>query len=169
MVKADIYTVEGLAYWAKLDQPRRNPFINEEQYSIKVYVDARNKKLLESLNLTASVKKDDIGEGFSFVLNAVTKSGKPAIPPKVYDCDMNDVTHDVLIGNGSKVVVEFATLEVPGGPAKGKNKAFIRNVQIIDLIPYEGAGGSGGSSTTFKKRDDGFSASNNEYLEEQFA
>ena len=58
---------------------------------------------------------------------------------------------------------------VPGGPAKGKNIAFIRNVQIIDLIPYEGAGGSGGSSTTFKKRDDGFSASNNEYLEEQFA
>ena len=33
------------------------------------------------------------------------------------DCDMNDVTHDVLIGNGSKVVVEFAVLEVPGGLA----------------------------------------------------
>ena len=117
MVKADVYTVEGLAYWAKLDQPRRNPFINEEQYSIKLYVDTRNKKLLESLNLTSSIKKDDIGEGFSFILNAVTKSGKPAIPPKVYDCDMNDVTHDVLIGNGSKVVVEFAVLEVPGGLA----------------------------------------------------
>jgi len=168
MVKADVYTVEGFAYWAKLDRPRRNPFISEEQYSIKVYVDARNKKLLESLNLTGSVKKDDIGEGFRFVLNAITKSGKPSIPPKVYDCDMNDVTQDVLIGNGSKVIVEFAILEVLGGPAKGKNKAFIRNVQIIDLIPYEGTG-SGGSSTTFKKRDDGFSASSNEYLEEQLA
>ena len=166
MVKAEVYTVEGFAYWAKLDQARRNPFINEDQYSIKLYVDTHNKKLLESLNLTGSVKKDDIGEGFSFALNAVTKSGKNAIPPKVFDCDMNDVTHDVLIGNGSKVLVEFAVLEVLGGPAKGKNKAFIRNVQIIDLIPYEG---SGGGSSTFTKRDDGFSSSSNAYLEEQLA
>ena len=74
--------------------------------------------------------------------------------------------NDVLIGNGSKVVVEFAILEVLGGPAKGKNKAFIRNVQIIDLIPYEG---SGGGSSTFTKRDDGFSSSSNAYLEEQLA
>lgn len=43
MVKADVYTVEGFAYWAKLDQARRNPFINEDQYSIKLYVDTHNK------------------------------------------------------------------------------------------------------------------------------
>ena len=167
-MKAEVYTVEGLAYWAKLDQPRRNPFQNEDQYSIKLYIDTRNKKLLESLNLTSTVKKDDIGENFNFVLNAITKSCKKSIPPKVFDCDMNDVTHDVLIGNGSKVSVEFAVLEVPAGPAKGKNKAFIRNVQIIDLVEYEGSGG--GASTTFAKRDDGFTASsNNAYIEEQLA
>ena len=89
----------------------------------------------------------------------MTKAGKPMVAPKVLDCDLNDVTETVSIGNGSKVEVEFALLDIQAGAHAGKTKAFIRNVQIIDLISYEGG-------ATLKKRTDGYVATDQQNLEE---
>ena len=162
-----VHSVEGIAYWAKLDRPHPNKFSQYEtdaqQYSIALYLDARNKKLMESLNLASTIKHDENGDRFNFVLNYMTKAGKPMVAPKVLDCDLNDVTQSVLIGNGSKVEVEVALLEIQGGAHAGKTKAFLRNVQIIDLVPYEGASSS---SYTFKKRTDGYVATDQQNLEE---
>ena len=162
-----VHSAEGLAYWAKLDRPHPNKFSQYEtdaqQYSIVLYLDARNKKLMESLNLASTIKQDENGDRFNFVLNYMTKAGKPMVAPKVLDCDLNDVTQSILIGNGSKVEVEFALLEIQGGAHAGKTKAFLRNVQIIDLIPYEG---SGAPVNTLKKRSDGYIATDQQNLEE---
>ena len=162
-----VHSAEGLAYWAKLDRPHPNKFSQYEtdahQYSIVLYLDARNKKLMESLNLASTIKQDENGDRFNFVLNYMTKAGKSMVPPKVLDCDLNDVTQSVLIGNGSKVEVEFALLDTQGGAHAGKTKAFLRNVQIIDLIPYEG---SGAPVNTLKKRSDGYVATDQQNLEE---
>ena len=162
-----VHSAEGLAYWAKLDRPHPNKFSQYEtdahQYSIVLYLDARNKKLMESLNLASTIKQDENGDRFNFVLNYMTKAGKSMVPPKVLDCDLNDVTQSVLIGNGSKVEVEFALLDIQGGAHAGKTKAFLRNVQIIDLIPYEG---SGAPVNTLKKRSDGYVATDQQNLEE---
>lgn len=162
-----VHSAEGLAYWAKLDRPHPNKFSQYEtdaqQYSIVLYLDARNKKLMESLNLASTIKQDENGDRFNFVLNYMTKAGKPMVAPKVLDCDLNDVTQSILIGNGSKVEVEFALLEIQGGAHAGKTKAFLRNVQIIDLIPYEG---SGAPVNTLKKRSDGYVATDQQNLEE---
>ena len=162
-----VHSAEGLAYWAKLDRPHPNKFSQYEtdaqQYSIVLYLDARNKKLMESLNLASTIKQDENGDRFNFVLNYMTKAGKPMVAPKVLDCDLNDVTQSVLIGNGSKVEVEFALLEIQGGAHAGKTKAFLRNVQIIDLIPYEG---SGAPVNTLKKRSDGYVSTDQQNLEE---
>ena len=162
-----VHSAEGLAYWAKLDRPHPNKFSQYEtdaqQYSIVLYLDARNKKLMESLNLASTIKQDENGDRFNFVLNYMTKAGKPMVAPKVLDCDLNDVTQSILIGNGSKVEGEFALLEIQGGAHAGKTKAFLRNVQIIDLIPYEG---SGAPVNTLKKRTDGYVATDQQNLEE---
>ena len=162
-----VHSAEGLAYWAKLDRPHPNKFSQYEtdaqQYSIVLYLDARNKKLMESLNLASTIKQDENGDRFNFVLNYMTKAGKPMVAPKVLDCDLNDVTQSILIGNGSKVEVEFALLEIQGGAHAGKTKAFLRNVQIIDLIPYEG---SGAPVNTLKKRSDGYVSTDQQNLEE---
>lgn len=162
-----VHSAEGLAYWAKLDRPHPNKFSQYEtdaqQYSIVLYLDARNKKLMESLNLASTIKQDENGDRFNFVLNYMTKAGKPMVAPKVLDCDLNDVTQSILIGNGSKVEVEFALLDIQGGAHAGKTKAFLRNVQIIDLIPYEG---SGAPVNTLKKRSDGYVSTDQQNLEE---
>ena len=164
---ANIHSVEGLAYWAKLDRPQPNKYSqyasDAKQYSIALYLDAHNKKLMESLNLASTIKQDENGDRFNFVLNYMTKAGKSMVPPKVLDCDLNDVTQSVLIGNGSKVEVEFALLDIQGGAHAGKTKAFLRNVQIIDLVPYEG---SGAPVNTLKKRSDGYVATDQQNLEE---
>jgi hypothetical protein len=162
-----VHSAEGLAYWAKLDRPHPNKFSQYEtdahQYSIVLYLDARNKKLMESLKHATTIKQDENGDRFNFVLNYMTKAGKSMVPPKVLDCDLNDVTQSVLIGNGSKVEVEFALLDIQGGAHAGKTKAFLRNVQIIDLVPYEG---SGAPVNTLKKRSDGYVATDQQNLEE---
>jgi len=162
-----VHSAEGLAYWAKLDRPHPNKFSQYEtdaqQYSIVLYLDARNKKLMESINLASTINQDENGDRFNFVLNYMTKAGKPMVAPKVLDCDLNDVTQSILIGNGSKVEVEFALLEIQGGAHAGKTKAFLRNVQIIDLIPYEG---SGAPVNTLKKRSDGYVSTDQQNLEE---
>ena len=164
-----VHNVEGIAYWAKLDRPHPNKFSQYEtdaqQYSIALYLDARNKKLMESLNLASTIKHDENGDRFNFVLNYMTKAGKRMVAPKVLDCELNDVTQSVLIGNGKgKVEVEFALLEIQGGAHAGKTKAFLRNVQIIDLGFLRGASSSG--FTTFKKRTDGYVATDQQNLKE---
>ena len=165
-----IHTVEGMAYWAALKEPKNNKYAtgenNKKQWSLALYVDARNKKLLESLNLTMSLKHDDIGDRFNFSKNWKTttidpKTGqlKPMVPPKILDCDLNDVTSTVSIGNGSKVEVEFILWEMKSGAAEGKNKAIFNNVQIIDLVTYQ-------APSPLKKRADGYVSTEEQNLEE---
>jgi len=140
MANQETHTVEGLAYWAFLDEPRDNPFSNYEydkkQWGVKLYVDKHNKALLESLNLTGNVGTDEEGDFYNFKLNYMTTAMKPMKPPKIVDADNKDITQTVRVGNGSKADLEFAVLNIDRGPAKGKNKPFIRKLQIIDLIPY---------------------------------
>ena len=114
MANQETHTVEGLAYWAFLDEPRDNPFSNYEydkkQWGVKLYVDKHNKALLESLNLTGKVGTDEEGDFYNFKLNYMTTSMKPMKPPKIVDADNKDITKTVRVGNGSKADLEFVLL-----------------------------------------------------------
>ena len=61
-----------------------------------------------------------------------------------------------LIGNGSDVNVLFDVSPYKGGPRQGQNGFYLKGVQVVDLVEYEGAGDSGG----------GFSAVDGGYIEE---
>ncbi len=61
-----------------------------------------------------------------------------------------------LIGNCSDINVLFAVWPCKGGPRQGQNEFYLKGVQVVDVVEYEGAGDSGG----------GFSAVDGGYTEE---
>ena len=155
--------ISGKAYWAKVYQPQASKFAPDDlRYSIDVgNLDKKNIGIAEELGL--EIKTDQTVEGKPYsgqrgeyvTLRNYAKSrdGSDNPRPRVVDAQTNPMTK--LIGNGSDVNVLFDVSPYKGGPRQGQNGFYLKGVQVVDLVEYEGAGDSGG----------GFSAVDGGYIE----
>jgi len=122
--------LQGPLYWASITNPNTT---YEPVYSVNVIVDDAT---------AADFKKrgfriKDMDEGPAVVVKRKVNGPNGMIrnAPKLLDKDGNDV--DTLIGNGSKVKVQFNPFDWEYAGNTGKSLDF-QAIKILELVEYEG-------------------------------
>jgi len=141
--------LSGTSFWAKVYAPQGSKFDPEDKrYSIDVcQMDDDNIEKAVSLGL--DVKNDTDGQRGRYVTirrYAYKKDGTPNARPNVLDASLSPMSS--LIGNGSKVKVEFKVFPFKNGPRQGQNGFDLNTVQVLDLVEYSGGAGGGSSELT---------------------
>lgn len=128
------YTLKGTAFWSYTNKksPRSNKF--------QVDVGRLSKKMVEFLQSEGvQVKKDKKRKTDDPNYEGYFVTAKSDYAPKVVDAKLKSIPETVVIGNGSKVVVQVHTYPWPPKWGKGFSVG-LDAVQVIDLIEYEGTG-----------------------------
>lgn len=138
--------LRGKCYWAKVHEPEPNFFDPEKvEYSINIgHLTDDDKALLQSLNLGDKIKtdkKDVMGDFVQFKAKNVKTIYNRETGERdeientimVVDADLNPVPTDVLIGNGSEVVVSFQPIHYKKLKKWGVE---LLGVQVLELNEY---------------------------------
>jgi hypothetical protein len=138
--------LRGKCYWAKVHEPEPNYFDPEKvEYSINIgHLTDDDKALLQSLNLGDKIKtdkKDVMGDFIQFKAKNVKTIYNRETGERdeientimVVDADLNPVPTDVLIGNGSEVVVSFQPIHYKKLKKWGVD---LLGVQVLNLVEY---------------------------------
>lgn len=140
--------LRGKCYWAKVHEPEPNYFDPEKvEYSITIgNLTEDDEALLRSLNIGDKVKDDAKGTsgGGRYIQfkarNVKTNYNRETGEREqventimVVDEGLNPVPTDVLIGNGSEVVVSFQPIHYKKLKKWGVE---LLGVQVIDLVEY---------------------------------
>ena len=120
--------VEGLAYWASVTTPNTR---FEPVYTVNLVVDDKTAKEFAS----KGHKIKQMNEGPSIVIKrkVTDKKGNARPVPKLVDANKQPITD--LIGNGSKVKVQYHEWETSNQYGDFKGLDF-QAMQVIDLVPY---------------------------------
>jgi hypothetical protein len=129
----DYMIVEGNAYWASLVAPNTT---YEPMYTINVVVDEATAK--DFAERGHSIREMEEGPAVVIKRKVNGPNGMVRKAPRLLDADKNDV--DVLVGNGSKVRVQYQEYDWTYNNKSGKG-LDLQAVQIIDLVPYKAADG----------------------------
>lgn len=139
--------LEGTAYYASVHTPNMSPTKTTEKkkwkglpyFGVTLGLDAKNLELAKSYGIK-------VFEADKFIpmphvkIQRKIKEGKTSeeCKPEVVDSVQRPVPSNILIGNGSTVIVKFATYwyDNDGG---GVGSALMK-VQIRDLVPFERKG-----------------------------
>ena len=125
--------VEGNAYWASLVAPNTTC---EPMYTINVVVDEATAK--DFAERGHSIREMEEGPAVVIKRKVNGPNGMVRKAPRLLDADKNDV--DVLVGNGSKVRVQYQEYDWTYNNKSGKG-LDLQAVQIIELVPYKAADG----------------------------
>lgn len=125
--------VEGNAYWASLVAPNTT---YEPMYTINVVVDEATAK--DFAERGHSIREMEEGPAVVIKRKVNGPNGMVRKAPRLLDADKNDV--DVLVGNGSKVRVQYQEYDWTYNNKSGKG-LDLQAVQIIELVPYKAGDG----------------------------
>ena len=123
---------EGLAYWASVTTPNTR---FEPVYSVDLVVDENVAADFETRGFrvkTLKINDEEVGKAITIKRKVNGKKG-PRNAPKLYNKNKEQI--DVLIGNGSKVKVQYDEWEVSNSFGKFKGLDF-QAMQVLDLISY---------------------------------
>ena len=123
---------EGLAYWASVTTPNTR---FEPVYSVDLVVDEKAATDFEKRGFkvkTLKINDEEVGKAVTIKRKVNGKKG-PRNAPKLYNKNKEQI--DVLIGNGSKVKVQYDEWEVSNSFGKFKGLDF-QAMQVLDLISY---------------------------------
>lgn len=123
--------IKGKSMWASVLAPNTK---YTPQWEIDLILTQEQVPQVEKLGL--KVKKTDDGPTVKFKRAVDRKDGEKNEPPVVVDADKNPFRQ--LIGNGSDVIVQFHVWETQNQYGKFTG-ADLQGVQVINLIPVEGA------------------------------
>ena len=134
----------GKASWAKVlphQLVTQDEYRDYSYWSIDLEVSDKEKKRLKELNLRPYHKDDGETETniYKFMRRESNKSGRVNTPPTIVDANKNPWSNDE-IGNGSTINVSFYTYEHAKTKKFGLGKG-LNAIQVVDLVPYAGAGG----------------------------
>jgi len=120
--------IEGTAYWASVSSPNVK---FEPVYTINLVVDDSIAQQFAGKGY--KVKQLEAGPSIVIKRKAINKDGKKNSAPKLVDSSKEPI--DVLIGNGSRVRVQYSEWETTNnyGHFKGLD---LQAVQVLDLVPY---------------------------------
>ena len=123
---------EGTAYWASVTTPNTR---FEPKYTIDLVVDEDTAEQLRTSGLT--IKDKEEGPTVTMKRNVNGPNGMVRRAPRLIDRNKEEL--DCLVGNGSKVRVQYKEWEVNryGKNFKGLD---LMAVQVLDLVSYNGAG-----------------------------
>ena len=121
---------EGLAYWASVTTPNTR---YEPVYQVNLVVDQDTAEKYRAEG--CSIR--DMEEGPALVIKRKVNGPNGMIrqAPKLYDADKKPL--DELIGNGSKVKIQFNPYDWEYAGKTGKSLDF-QAMQVLELVEYEG-------------------------------
>jgi len=130
---------EGIAYWASVTTPNTK---FEPVYTVDLVVsddvandfEARGYKVKEISN-----GDEVIGRAITFKRKVNGPNGMVRQAPKLLDANKNPI--DELVGNGSKVKVQYSEWETSNKYGDFKGLDF-QAMQVIDLVQYKSSDGS---------------------------
>lgn len=123
--------VTGIASWASVQAPNTT---YEPVYTIDLEVSDADAEVLRSQDIT--VKTEDGKNMVKFKRKQFREGGNENPKPNVVDAD--NMPFDKLIGNGSKVNVQYRTYEWSWGGKQGTGADLV-GVQVIDHVAYGGS------------------------------
>lgn len=121
--------VTGTAYWASVKQPNTT---FDPAYQINLVVDEETAEDFESRGF--KLKELEAGRSLLFKRKIDGPNGMVRQAPKLFDASKTEI--DLLIGNGSKVRVQYKEWS-----SSFKGKDFqgldLMAVQVLDLVTYD--------------------------------
>ncbi len=145
MTKESLF-IEGTSFWTKIAEPNTNDK-GDIEYTMDVSVtDTATKTLLKEAGVTIKNKDRELKEKGK-PLQGDFVSLKSRFKPTLVDSQLNVLSGDTLIGNGSKVLVKSHayTWKFKG---KSGTSLGLDSVQVIELVSFAKSNLDG-----FKKRD----------------
>ena len=130
---------EGIAYWASVTTPNTK---FEPVYTVDLVVSDEVAKDFEGrgFKLKEITMNDEVvGKAITFKRKVNGPNGMVRQAPKLLDA--NKVPMDELVGNGSKVKVQYAEWETSNKYGEFKGLDF-QAMQVIDLVQYKSSDGS---------------------------
>ena len=131
--------ITGIAMWASVQEPNTT---FDPKYCVDLIVSKEKAKKLKEHGLK-TVPVDKVSGASEFASSGdrvlrirkpvFSKSGKELQKPYVIDANGNPFSE--LIGNGSKVTVEFNIFEYEAFGQKGKNAKLV-GVKVLEHVPY---------------------------------
>ena len=128
----------GLAYWASVLNPNLK---YEPVYTVDLVVDEETATKYENKGFkvkTLVIKDEVVGKSLNIKRKVNGPNNMVRRPPKLVDEQKNPI--DVLVGNGSKVRVQFNEWEVSNKYGDFKGLDF-QGMQVLDLISYKSGDG----------------------------
>lgn len=154
MAASERIELEGIAEWAKVFEENRDMAEwhkdSNGAYSITLLLDEENAEKVRKSGTQKKMVQDPEGRGtvFTPVRKHSTQfdwqGGPPAVATKAGV--RWDTERDGYIGNGSRVRVLLSVYETK----TGRKGTRLDAIQVLDLVPYEGAGGGASMGGFFK-------------------
>ena len=131
--------ISGKAFWVKLDKPQNKFDENKLRYSLDLSLDKEGVKEMRAegftiKNKTKEVPSDQRGDFVTIYANEKTYNGRVLPKPNLFDANKIRL-NGVLIGNGSKVNVQYKKLDYDVAGRKG-SRPVLKGVQVIELLEY---------------------------------
>ena len=130
---------EGIAYWASVTTPNTK---FEPVYTVDLVVSDEVANDFESrgYNVKEITMNDEVvGKAITFKRKVNGPNGMVRQAPKLLDANKNPI--DELVGNGSKVRVQYNEWETSNKYGDFKGLDF-QAMQVIDLVQYKSGDGS---------------------------
>ena len=130
---------EGIAYWASVTTPNTK---FEPVYTVDLVVsdDVANDFEAKGYKVKEISQGDEvIGRAITFKRKVNGPNGMVRQAPKLLDANKNPI--DELVGNGSKVKVQYSEWETSNKYGNFKGLDF-QAMQVIDLVQYKSSDGS---------------------------
>ena len=129
---------EGVAYWASVTSPNTR---FEPVYSVDLVVDPTVADDFENRGFKVKslvVNNEEVGRAITIKRKVNGKKGsRPA--PKLFNKNKEQI--DVLVGNGSKVKVQYDEWEIDNTFGHFKGLDF-QAMQVLDLVSFKSEDGS---------------------------
>tara|TARA_R110002020_G_scaffold256173_2_gene469812 strand:+ start:503 stop:949 length:447 start_codon:yes stop_codon:yes gene_type:complete len=142
----------GLAYWASV----RNPNLKYEPvYTVDLVVDEEVAAKYEGKGFkvkTLVVNDEVVGKALQIKRKVNGPDGMVRKAPRLVDVQKNVIDDDVLVGNGSKVRVQFSEWEVNNRYGEFKGLDF-QGMQVVDLVSYKSGDGDEFEAITSDNED----------------
>tara|TARA_R100000458_G_C8259277_1_gene234940 strand:+ start:149 stop:592 length:444 start_codon:yes stop_codon:yes gene_type:complete len=130
----------GIAYWASV----RNPNLKfEPVYTVDLLVNEEVAAKYEGRGFkvkTLVVNDEVLGKALQIKRKVNGPNGLVRKAPKLVDENKTPLDDDILVGNGSKVRVQFNEWEVSNKYGDFKGLDF-QGMQVLDLISYKSGDG----------------------------
>ena len=130
----------GIAYWASV----RNPNLKfEPVYTVDILVNEEVAAKYEGRGFkvkTLVVNDEVLGKALQIKRKVNGPNGLVRKAPKLVDENKTPLDDDILVGNGSKVRVQFNEWEVSNKYGDFKGLDF-QGMQVLDLISYKSGDG----------------------------